>query len=96
MKRIPVLTLVVLGSLLCACSPNSFLGRADQACTKYPLSSERAACEQKEKETSAAFEKYQQQAKTKEKQADAPDEARVPNNTLCFKRQSTGETVCPN
>ena len=96
MKLLPALTLAVLGSLLCACGSNSLLGRADQACYKYPLPDERVACEKKDKENFAAFEKYRQQEKANAKQADTPDETRAPKNTLCFKRPSTGETVCPN
>lgn len=96
MKPVLVITLAVLGSLLSACSSSSYLGRAEQSCNKYPTPDERAACERKNKEGHAAFEKHQEQEQASKKQAEAPDDAKVPKNTLCFKRQSTGETVCPN
>ena len=96
MKLLPALSLAVLGSLLGACGYNSVLGRADQGCYKYPTPDERVACEKKDKENFAAFEKYQQQEKTRAQQADAPAEPGLPKNTLCFKRPSSGETVCPN
>lgn len=90
------ITLAVLASLLSACASSSYLGRAEQACNKYSIPDERAACEKKNKDAHAAFEKHLKQEEAKEKQAEASEETKVPKNTLCFKRQSTGETVCPN
>ena len=42
---------------LCGCGSDSFLGRAEQSCLKYPVPGPRAECTQRVKDDMAAFEK---------------------------------------
>lgn len=100
--------LLLLSACLGACGTDSALGRAEQACYKYPTPSARQECEQRAKADDAAYEKEmkrneaQERAKAKaELQAqevtdpDAKGEVKKKNG-LCFKREATGEMVCPN
>jgi hypothetical protein len=68
----------------------------EQSCRKYPPSDERVACEQRFKETLAASDKQRAADREKALLESQPDGSTEPRNGLCFKRQSTGETVCPN
>ncbi|OYT92735.1 MAG: hypothetical protein CFE43_06595 [Burkholderiales bacterium PBB3] len=72
------------------------LWQAEQSCIKYPTPSARAECEKKQKDDMAAFEKELKKNKDDAKTSgDTPQDAKKKND-LCFKRESTGETVCPN
>lgn len=94
--------------VLCACARDSALGRAEQSCLKYPTPTARAECEARVKADNAAFLKESQKnveaakarslAELPAQEAPAAD-AKIEvkkKSGLCFKRESTGETVCPN
>jgi hypothetical protein len=88
--------LLLLLSTLClsACGINSPLTRASEICVKYPTPETRGNCEKRQKEVSTEIEKSLDDHRKREKvlqQDDLPSK-----NDLCFKRQSTGEMVCPN
>ena len=70
--------------------------QAEQSCIKYPTPSARAECEAKLKEGQLAFEKEIQKKKDDAKNVGDHRVDTKKNNDLCFKRESTGETVCPN
>ncbi len=87
---------LLLLSTLClsACGVNSPLARASEICVKYPTPEARGNCEKRQKEVSTEIEKSLDDHRKREKvlqQDDLPSK-----NDLCFKRQSTGEMVCPN
>ena len=80
--------LIFLTAVLSAC------GTAEQACVKYPTPEARADCEQRHRQVFSDFNKQQEQ----DKKAQRAAEKEVPEkpNGLCFKRQTSGELVCPN
>ena len=94
----PVLALAVfsLGCLLSGCGVNGWFASHEQSCNKYPPSDERVACEKRFKETLAAAERQRAQDREKALLESKPEGSAEPRNGLCFKRQSTGEMVCPN
>jgi hypothetical protein len=54
----PYLIAVIFSAVaLYGCGSDSFLGRAEQSCLKYPVPGPRAECTQRAKEDMAAFEK---------------------------------------
>ncbi|MFZ4552536.1 MAG: hypothetical protein ACOYNB_12005 [Aquabacterium sp.] len=66
----------------------------EQSCSKFPTPSAQAECREKQKQTMEAFEKER-----RKKSADVDFKKRTDQpakKDLCFTRQSTGETVCPN
>ena len=84
------------------------LGRAEQSCLKYPTPAARAECEIRVKADNAAFVKESQKIEANAKAlslsempaqemsaADAKSDVKKKNG-LCFKREATGEMVCPN
>lgn len=102
------LAILVTACVLCACARDGALGRAEQSCLKYPTPTARAECEGRAKADNAAFVKESQK---NEEAAKARALAEVPaqeapaadaksdvkkKSGLCFKRESTGEMVCPN
>jgi hypothetical protein len=84
---------ITVSGLLSGCSINSPLVRAQEICIKYPTPEARADCERRDKDTEAAFQKQKDADARRERDTKA-DKAKP--NDLCFKRQSTGELVCPN
>jgi hypothetical protein len=54
------------------------------------------ACEKRFKEILAASEKQRTQERQNATRESEPEGSSDPKKGLCFKRQSTGETVCPN
>jgi hypothetical protein len=80
--------------VLSACGVNDFLMKAEEVCVKYPTPDARAECERRNSRTRIEFEK--QQAQDKKAQRAAEQDAPSKPNSLCFKRQPTGELVCPN
>jgi len=88
MKAVGFWLLIFLTAVLSAC------GTAEQACVKYPTPEARADCEQRHRQAFSDFNKQQEQ----DKKAQRAIEKVVPekSNDLCFKRQLTGEMVCPN
>ena len=96
MKPIFTLAAISLSSLLCGCGANGWLASHEQSCNKYPPSDERVACEKQLKEVFAAAEKQRAQDRENAMKETQPDIKNDPKKGLCFKRQSTGETVCPN
>lgn len=83
-------------STLSACGAQNGLWQAEQSCLKYPTPGARADCEAKARDDNAAFVKETQKNKdeAKAKQDSSLDTKK--KNPLCFKRESSGETVCPN
>lgn len=75
------------------------LENASRTCPRQATPQTLAACGQKDKEENSALERYQRLEQEKAK-ALAPDfKAKAPPEKpsgLCFKRQATGEVVCPN
>ena len=96
MKPVFALAVLSLGSLLSGCGVNGWMANHEQSCRKYPPSDERVACEQRFKETLAASDKQRAADREKALLESQPDGSTEPRNGLCFKRQSTGEMVCPN
>ncbi len=94
MKTTALLVALSAVGLLSACGTDTFLGRAEESCIKYPTPEARADCEQRHRQAFSDFNKQQDQ--DKKAQRDAEKEAPSKPNGLCFKRQSTGELVCPN
>jgi hypothetical protein len=94
MRLISFLVALCLAGLLSACGTDTFLGRAGESCVKYPTPEARANCEQRHRQALSDFNKQQEQDKKAERatQQEAPAK---PYN-LCFKRQPSGELVCPN
>ena len=86
----------VTASALSAWGAGNALWRAEQSCTKYPTPSARVDCEKKLNDDQTAFEKAQQKEKADAKSRDGTLSGAKKKNDLCFKRASTGETVCPN
>ncbi len=93
---------------LCACARDSVLGRAEQSCLKYPTPTARSECEARVKADHAAFMKESQKTEDTAKAralvdlpaqetpiTDGKSEVKKKSG-LCFKRESTGEMVCPN
>ena len=88
MKAVGFWLLIFLTAVLSAC------GTAEQACVKYPTPESRADCVTRQRQVMSEFKKHQEQD---EKAQRALDKAVPEKSTdLCFKRQSTGELVCPN
>lgn len=90
------LTLLISASALNAFAGGNALWQAEQSCIKYPTPSARTECEKKLKTDQAAFEKERQKKKADAKSVDEATGDTKKKNDLCFKRESTGETVCPN
>ncbi len=89
MRLISFLVALCLVGLLSACGTDTFLGRAEESCVKYPTPEARADCEQRLRQAFSDFNKQQEQDKKAQRAAEKP-------NGLCFKRQSSSELVCPN
>ena len=106
------LAIFVTACVLCACARDSALGRAEQSCLKYPTPTARAECEGRAKADNAAFLKESQknehaakaralaelpaqEAPAADAKSDVKSEVKKKSG-LCFKRESTGEMVCPN
>lgn len=100
--------LLIATVALCACARDSALGRAEQSCLKYPTPTARAECEGQAKADNAAVVKESQKNEEAARAralaevpaqaapaADAKSEVKKKSG-LCFKRESTGEMVCPN
>jgi hypothetical protein len=96
MKAAFAVAALALGSLLAGCGSNGWLANHEQSCNKYPPSDERVACEKRFKEILAASEKQRTQERQNATRESEPEGSSDPKKGLCFKRQSTGETVCPN
>ena len=89
MRLIAFLVALCLAGLLSACGTDTFLGRAEESCVKYPTPEARADCEQRHRQALSDFNKQQEQDKKAQRATEKP-------NGLCFKRQSASELVCPN
>jgi hypothetical protein len=108
MQNSKLLVLLVAIGALSACARDSALGRAEQSCVKYPTPAARAECEARAKADNAAYLKETQKIEEAAKArafADVPAQespgAEVKSDVkkksgLCFKRESTGEIICPN
>lgn len=96
MKPVFALAVISLGSLLYGCGANGWLANHEQSCNKYPPSDERVACEKRFNETLAASERQRALNREKTLLETQPEGSRDRKKGLCFKRQSTGEMVCPN
>ncbi|MBC7617976.1 MAG: hypothetical protein H7293_03115 [Candidatus Saccharibacteria bacterium] len=97
MKNFHTLIALLAASLaVSASAAGNALWQAEQSCIKYPTPSARAECEIKLKEGQLAFEKEIQKKKDDAKNVGDHRVDTKKNNDLCFKRESTGETVCPN
>ena len=94
MKAMAFLVALPVVGLLSACGTDGFFGRAEGSCVKYPTPEARADCEQRHRQILKDFNK--QQAQDKKAHREAEKQAPEKPNGLCFKRQSTGELVCPN
>ena len=94
MKPIAFLAAQSVSGLLSACGTDTFLGRAEESCVKYPTLEARANCEQRHRQALSDFNKQQEQDKKAQREADK--DAPANPNVLCFKRQPSGELVCPN
>ena len=94
MRLISFLVALCLAGLLSACGTDTFLGRAEESCVKYPTPEARADCEQRLRQAFSDFNKQQEQDKKAQREAEK-DVTEKPNG-LCFKRQPSGELVCPN
>ena len=94
MKPLASWVALSVSALLSACGTDGFFGRAEGSCVKYPTPEARADCEQRFKQIRSDFKKRQDQDEKaqRESERDAPAKP----NGLCFKRQSSGELVCPN
>lgn len=91
-----LIALCISATAVTSWAAGNALWQAEQSCIKYPTPSARAECEKKRKEDQSAFDKERQKKKDEAKpRGDAPTDAKKKND-LCFKRESTGETVCPN
>jgi hypothetical protein len=60
MKHRHLIALVLSTVALSGCGRDSFLGRAEQSCLKYPTPAARMECEQRANEVNDAFEKETQ------------------------------------
>lgn len=96
LKPVLALAVISLGSLLSGCGSNGWLTNHEQSCNKYPPSDERVACQKRLDEIFAASKKEREQDRDKALQETQTDGRSDPKKGLCFKRQSTGEMVCPN
>ena len=97
MKNFHTLTALLAASFaVSASAAGNALWQAEQSCIKYPTPSARTECEAKLKEGQLAFEKEIQKKKDDAKNVGDHRVDTKKNNDLCFKRESTGETVCPN
>ena len=94
MKSCVSLVALSVSGLLSACGTDGFFGRAEGSCVKDPTPEAHAECEQRRRQVFSDFNKQQEQDKKAQRAAekDVPEKP----NGLCFKRQSTGEIVCPN
>ena len=103
-----LLAMLITVFAVCACTRDSALGRAEQSCLKYPTPTARTECEARARADHAAFLKESQKnedaakARTRAEltaqdppAADAASDVKKKSG-LCFKRESTGEMVCPN
>ena len=94
MKSIESLMALCLAGLLSACGTDGFFGRAEGSCVKYPTPEARAECEKRHRQAFSDFNKQQEQDRKAQREAEkvAPEKP----SGLCFKRQPSGELVCPN
>jgi len=94
MKSIAFLAALSVAVLLSACGTDGFFGQAEGSCVKFPTPEARAECEQRHRQALSDFKKQQEQDKKAQREAEkaAPQKP----NSLCFKRQPSGELVCPN
>lgn len=79
--------------VLSAYAGENALFRHSDSCLKYPPSDARAECMKKEREVSATFAKERKREEAAPRRSEH-DPSR--KNELCFKREATGEIVCPN
>jgi len=82
----------LLAPLVCSCAPGSYLAGISEDCKKYVTPDARMACELKYKESARDFERYREQRKSLDNDADGNTSN---TGSLCFK-QSNGEIMCPN
>jgi hypothetical protein len=79
--------------MLMACGTDGFMARAEGSCVKFPTPDARAECEQRQRQALSDFKKQQAQDLKSQR---ALDKEEPSNRSLCFKRQPSGEFVCPN
>ena len=97
MKKIPTLiALLISASAVAAWGAGNALWQAEQSCIKYPTPDARTECEKRLKDGQVAFEKELKKKKNETKPSGDTQNDFSKKNDLCFKRESTGETVCPN
>ncbi|MGI9133763.1 MAG: hypothetical protein ACR2I0_07460, partial [Rhodoferax sp.] len=78
--------------LLPACA----LEQYTEVCNKYPTNDARQDCEQRQRALFKALSQQQEAQKQEaQKMQKAPEEAPPKPNGLCFRREATGELVCP-
>jgi hypothetical protein len=94
MKPLAFWVALSVSALLSACGTDGFFGRAEGSCVKYPTPEARADCEQRHRQAFSDFNKQQEQDKKAQREAERDAPAKP--NGLCFKRQPSGELVCPN
>jgi len=94
MKPMVFLVALWFSGLLSACGTEGFFGRAVESCVKYPTPEARANCEQRHRQALSDFNKQQEQDTKAQREAEK-DVPQKPHG-LCFKRQPSGELVCPN
>lgn len=94
MKTLKCWLFIFLSNVLGACSIFDPLTGPEQICVKYPTPESRADCVTRQRQVMSEFKKEQEQD-AKAQRAAEKDAPAKPNG-LCFKRQQTGELVCPN
>ena len=90
------LVFLLLTLALSGCAADSPLGKAEMSCVRLPTPDARAECTARQKAQMDAY-LAQQRADAQQRRAIDLDPAPAPKDKPgCFRRQSTGELVCPN
>ena len=94
MKKLGLISITIL-SLLSGCSAlyNGQRDVARNACEQLAGIEERITCRQRNAMPYEEYERQRQQLHNQQQDEKALDKD---NSALCFKRQSTGQLVCPN
>ena len=93
MKQKILFFLALLFPLSAVFAGENALFRHENSCLKLPPSAARTECIKKEREAVAAFER---ERKKEEAVAKRPGGERAKKDDLCYRRETTGELVCPN
>lgn len=92
----PPLKILLLTLALSGCAADSPLGKAELSCVRLPTPDARAECAARQKAQMDAFLAQERAAAQQRRAIDLDPPSAPKDKPGCFRRQSTGELVCPN